>query len=211
MTEFQKSVAEFLDSLEKSFTYLNSDVLKDIRKHVQENPDVMVETGMTLFKYVQQLKHVMASKKLKNNDYKFLNDIKLFEKLSLDQFKGENKKTKHSICSHLNNILATSLNHIDPKLVQESIPFIESIDIERVKSTIDNNDILSNLVESVTEQIQRDNINPSELLMGMLSNPSSIHNGKFKKIYDLIQNDVQKIDKGTLDTITKDFSNMFKK
>lgn len=202
---FKRVSLEFIESIDASFGYINKESLETI-KRLLDNTDenLMKDTASMLYKYAINITDITSKQKLKNNDFKFMNEIVLFQNtLHLNKFKSENKSTKKVLVIHLNNLLAASIHTIDLS--------IENMDIKGISETIENNTILSNLVNTLTEKLTSKNVDITSLLGSLLTNPERAKdNPAFKEIFDIVEKDIQKIDKDSLQDMTNDLMKMLK-
>ena len=200
---FRRLSLEFVDSIQASFSYINN--LDDVRKLINESDDTLMKsTANALYKYAMNITDVTSNQKLKNNDFKFMNNIILFNQmLHLNKFRSENKSTRKVIAIHLNNLLASSIHTVDLS--------IQNMDIKGISETIENNSVLSNLVNTLTEKLTSGNIDISSLLGTLLTNPEGAKdNPAFKEIFDVVEKDIQKIDPSSLQDMTSDLMKMLK-
>jgi len=202
---FKRRSLEFIDSIQSSFSYINANTIENIKKFVNDSDEILMkDTATVLYKYAINITDVTAKQKLKNNDFKFMNGIVLFNgMLHLDKFKSENKSTKKVLTIHLNNLLASSIHTVDLS--------IENMDIKGISETIENNTVLSNLVNTLTNKLTSGNVDIPSLLTSLLTNPEGAKdNPAFKEIFDVVEKDIQKIDPDSLQDMTSDLMKMLK-
>ncbi len=203
LQKFKSVSMEFVKSIKQSFEYIKPEVITELENLIDAcDSELMESVGKILYKYAIQITGVTSNNKLKNSDFKFLENIVLFNGiLDLSKFKAENKKTKKTIVIYLGNILASSAEYVDFS--------IDNIDIKGITNTIENNNVLSNLVNSVTKKITSGNIDVGSLLGTLMTNPEKAKdNVHFKEIFDIVERDIKHIDTDSLHNLTNDLVKM---
>lgn len=208
--EYNKSIESFI-TVCKSFDYVPS--LENI---VIPEPDDMLND---LKGHVLNFITIQTRPKLKNNDFKFLNDIVLFNgKLKLDVFKAENKNTKKSIVKYLSNIYLSTMPLSKKSSSQDLVLFMTMSNLHKIpkeeastsglglgagitdlNKILNDNPEVSNIAKKIMNQFQEEKINPMNLLTEMNSGNSDTLNN----LVESIKSDMENLDKSKLEDTSK--------
>jgi hypothetical protein len=201
-----KNCLEFINNIKRSFSYVQVDEMALLaQSDTKEFKQSVIDA---LYGYAAVMTRV-SNGKVKNNDFKFLNDITIMG-LSLSVFKGENKNTKRMIVSHLVNILAAGIQDKDivvPAGTLVPVPTGSAMkpsqdSLKELMSEIGKDNVLGTMIQDVSAKISSGQIDPNKLLATLLSNPSgAASDPAFKDIFDIVQRDVDKINPKSLDKI----------
>ena len=163
-TELFKNIDSFINEIDLTMDYIESDIISNIRKYVnviRENPDdfkVFIKyTNDHLNQFEPQISAILFSnKKIKSGYYNFLNDIILFNNLlQCKLFENEGKNTKKSIIKYIyaiymssvfliqenndSDILSDKLTNFISKIQEEAMNALKEQDIKNdIKNTNKN-------------------------------------------------------------------------
>lgn len=116
-TELFKNINSFINEIELSFGYIESDTINKINKYIKTIQDNQTEfdkfiksTYTHLHSFESKLHKITLNQKIKTSEYSFINEIHLFDYeqntslLNLSVFNNENKNTKKSLIKYVYNI-----------------------------------------------------------------------------------------------------------
>jgi hypothetical protein len=140
--EFFDNLKKFINELDIVFDYIDKSVINKLNSIIksiskeEELKEFCKNTQKLLKPHENNFNHILFSNtKIKSNDYKFLSKICLFDDLlNFKIFNAENKNTKKTLVTYLNNILTSCsiINLINSQdkskeMTQELIQFMKSI------------------------------------------------------------------------------------
>jgi hypothetical protein len=174
--EFFDNLKKFINEVDVVFDYIDKSIINKMNitiKSLSKDEDLnefCKTTQEQLKPYENDFNHILFSNtKIKSNDYKFLNKICLFDNsLKFKFFNAENKNTKKTLVTYLNNMLTSSciINLINSKdkneeMTQELLKFMKSIQQKANNSISNSSNSGSNSGSNSVELRQRlrNNIN----------------------------------------------------
>lgn len=202
---FKSNLQKFVGSLSTNFAYIPADTIAKLKMLEDQNEEEFTElmrgTYKTLKPYSRQIMHVVTStKRLKLEDFKFLNKVVIFGILNLSQFKGENKNTKKSIVQFLHEFFMSSIvvgGNFEEELAKLNLNGSQSDIMNSMQSLMGNKDLMS-LATELTHDIQQQNIDPLTLLSSLMSGQKNECIDKLmKSVSDKLED---KVNNGELDT-----------
>jgi len=195
-TQLLKILNDFVRELDLSFDYIDKGILNNFKKSVNEceNNDILFKKLYSdildsLKEYSENLK-VIHNQKIRTNDILFLNNITLLN-LSCNLFKDENKNTKKTLITFLNEFYNVSkfLDHVNSNTGSETMlndiqKMVENLVIKPVEN--------ASASSSTSKKASRPNPQPLPIninsMMENINNMDTKSNPLFNQLNDLIQN-----------------------
>lgn len=209
-------IDKFLSEIELCFDYVNVDIL---RKEI-EREDFIIDFSTNLVQVVKPFQdNIESTKSLKTKDLLFMEKITLFNGLlPLDVFKAENKNTKKSLLNYVR--ILYNLCKIDENMSIEEVdkvltslvpvpapapvpvppPLPPMPDLAGLSGLFQNKNIMD-IAAQVSQQMQRENINPMQILSAMMTGNTSQFSGFMSSVQQTLDTAVQekRIDKEELE------------
>ena len=112
-TELITTITQLTNELDTAFEYVDKNIVEKLREYygkLDSDPDFFAaQTTLlqnSLGSFETDISHIMApTRKIKSNDFKFLNKLSLFDNiLNFQVFKPENKNTKRDLVKYLKTL-----------------------------------------------------------------------------------------------------------
>lgn len=207
-------------------------LLDDLHKAYESDPDILkqVQLSQETFKQAQEtnsllteLKPLLSFKndilaiinhkgKPKSKQFNFLKNLELF-KLNFRFCCNENKNTKKTIVRYLSNLLTilelTNSNSLNDETINNLFKdFGLPNGINGVEKLLKNDSIM-NLAEKVSKDIQSQNINPMDLMSGLMSGKNILSNKKIANLVNNLSKEIEtKVESGELNLKDLGLSNL---
>ena len=174
------TLSQFVNEIDISFDYIDKTIIKSLYKLLSslENDETFFteihKLNSHIDLYINDITNIVNSvRKIKKQDFDFLNNINLFDLLEFKLFDLENKNTKKTLVEHLHNISCfTNIfilfqngddvqSYLD-KFIQSTIPPEQNIETPKFKSN----------KQSKSNKSNNNNNELNDLFNNLLNNPS---------------------------------------
>jgi hypothetical protein len=189
--------------------YPDTSSIQTAKQQLLEKKDNLSETFTPLLKFKKEIRSILNSgSKPKSKQFNFLKQLELCG-LSFRPYCSENKNTKKTIVKYLSNILTvlelTQSDPTNPGAFNEDIidGMFKNLGLSggfgSVEKLLQNDSILK-LAEEVSKDIQNQDINPVELMSGLMSGKDMMQNTKIKNLVSNLSKQIEtRIESGELD------------
>lgn len=178
------SILQFVNEIDLSFDYISKDIIKKLHKFIKQlETDNSVfytkidEVNTMLSLYNNNIYTIINSvRKIKKQDFEFLNDICLFNILDLKLFNDENKNTKKTLVEHLNTIYSFTNVLVLFKSggnIEEYLEKLHNIQQSQEVDVDNKNDFLTDILKNKGRNGKNnDNNELNNLFNTLLNNPT---------------------------------------
>jgi hypothetical protein len=190
--EFKNLLDNLINEIELAFEYIPSELVKML-KSLDITDQLMDDFFKSLNKFDKQLietSFVLGDKKLSKETLNEFDEVVLLDILPFKLFKQENKNTKRSLIKHISNIYVVSNKDLlDKCKIKQDKQLDEQIELAQLQQQqsqvqqpelvnqllngglgdILKSDALTNIVNNLSNKIRDENIDPTSLLMGMMT------------------------------------------
>jgi hypothetical protein len=206
--DLKNTLEKFFNEIELSFDYVSKETIHKLKcflTKVKKDKNIYEfakNTNVILKGYEDKIAYIITSKnKLKTSDFKFLEELCLFEGiLEFKIFKDENKNTKKTIINYINNIyMAVSI--LEFGLEKTSKNFSEILDFVKNVNCLRNKKIENEIedVEYVTENTSK-KIDMNDIL-NSFTKDMNIKNIDFNNLQNIT---LDQLNLNNLDVLSKD-------
>lgn len=177
------TLTKFINELELVFDYIDKNCIENLRKYIEDLnndnnkiKDFSQSLCEILKQYEENLSYIMTSKqKLKTVDFKFMDDIILFnDQLNFNIFKDENKNTKRTIIAYLYNLYMSCFISLfgtqtnNDEFTKKISVFIDDLQKSTQQTVSSNNNVKQKI--KVNRNNFKGNILNDPNIMGLLGN-----------------------------------------
>lgn len=182
--EFKSLLDDFINEIELVFEYIPSELLNMLRNQSENITDQVLDDFYNSLNHFHNV-FTQPDQKLSKQVLNAFDNVVLFDILPFNLFKSENKNTKRSLIKHLSNMyLVSNINNVG--LIGESVQqtqLQQQLQPQQFQQQTGpmsglfkgglgellKSDALTNIVNNLSNKIRDENIDPTSLLMGMMT------------------------------------------
>jgi hypothetical protein len=197
--EFKNLLDNLINEIELAFEYIPSELVKMLKSLdiTDQLMDDFFKSLNKFDKQLIETSFVLGDKKLSKETLNEFDEVVLLDILPFKLFKQENKNTKRSLIKHISNIYVVSNKDLlDKCKIKQDKQLDEQIELAQLQQQqsqvqqqrsqvqqpelvnqllngglgdILKSDALTNIVNNLSNKIRDENIDPTSLLMGMMT------------------------------------------